>query len=149
MIACPSDAQLRAFHDGSLSDPELDAVAAHLSDCPTCEAVISRIESGPNNDPLHAGFRAMRSDGLAKTPWDPALTPFTPPARCGRYELRDQLGYGGMGVVYRAWDPELKRFAAVKVLRAGEAARPDDLARFQREAELLARLRHPNLVEVF
>ena len=68
MIACPSDAQLRAFHDGSLSDPDLDAVAAHLSGCPACEAAISRIESGPVADPLQAGFRALRSGMLSDTP---------------------------------------------------------------------------------
>jgi WD40 repeat protein len=147
--ACPTDHQLREFHDGSLSEPELDAIANHLAGCSTCEAAISRIEAGPATDALHVGFRALRSD-LYATAVDPSVPIVAaPPQRCGHYELRDRVGVGGMGVVYRAWDPRLKRFAAVKVLRAGGDARPDELSRFQREAELLARLRHPNLVEVY
>jgi tetratricopeptide (TPR) repeat protein len=72
--------------------------------------------------------------------------------RLGRYELRQQLGAGGCGVVYTAWDPELGREVAIKLLLpAGDpfdevtAAR----ARLLREAQALARLRHRNVVEVF
>lgn len=60
-----------------------------------------------------------------------------------RYELRDPLGRGGMGTVYRAYDRQLGRFVAVKVFAAGEAG---DDARRRAEATALARLSHPNLV---
>jgi tetratricopeptide (TPR) repeat protein/predicted Ser/Thr protein kinase len=64
----------------------------------------------------------------------------------GRYVVIEQLGRGGMGVVYRAYDPELDRSVAIKVLRA---ARTDQArARLLREAQALARLTHPNVVAV-
>jgi len=65
----------------------------------------------------------------------------------GRYELREEIGRGGMGVVYRAHDRELQRDVALKVLRAGADA--GDLARrLQREARVLASLEHPGMVPV-
>lgn len=59
-------------------------------------------------------------------------------ARAGAYEILGLLGAGGMGEVYRARDPRLKRDIALKMLPASVAADPDRLARFQREAEVLA-----------
>ena len=69
--------------------------------------------------------------------------------RIGRYEVLDTLGEGGMGVVYRAWDPELGREVAIKVVLSWAQHQPDVLARFIREAQVVARLRHPNVVTVF
>ena len=63
------------------------------------------------------------------------------------YELLDELGRGGMGVVYRARDPRLGREVALKVL-APERASPEARARFRREAQALARLEHPHVVKV-
>ena len=65
--------------------------------------------------------------------------------RIGAYEIVSSLGAGGMGEVYRAVDTELKREVAVKILPAAFAFDPDRLARFQREAELLASLSHSNI----
>jgi serine/threonine-protein kinase len=74
-----------------------------------------------------------------------ALAPGT---RIGPYEITAPLGVGGMGEVYRATDTNLKRQVAIKVLPAALAADPDRLARFQREAEVLARLNHPNIAHI-
>ncbi len=68
--------------------------------------------------------------------------------RFGRYDLRGELGSGGMGVVYRAWDPSLSREVALKVLRGGQMASEEAILRFGREARSAARLRHPNIVAV-
>src|SRR5215203_2143208 len=65
--------------------------------------------------------------------------------RLGPYEIVAPLGAGGMGEVYRARDPRLKRDVALKVLPAEFARDPDRLARFQREAELLATINHQNI----
>ncbi len=68
----------------------------------------------------------------------------------GRYTVRGLLGRGGMGEVYLAHDPELDRLVAIKVIRTGVAERsPEARARFQREAQAMARLSHPNVVTVY
>jgi serine/threonine protein kinase len=74
-----------------------------------------------------------------------ALAPNT---RLGPYEITSQIGAGGMGEVYRARDSKLKREVALKVLPADVAADRERLARFQREAEVLASLNHPNIAHI-
>jgi len=71
----------------------------------------------------------------------------------GRYVVLDRLGAGGMAVVYAAWDPELDRKVALKLLRPADAAEDDATAeegrlRLIREAQAMARLAHPNVVAV-
>jgi serine/threonine-protein kinase len=75
-----------------------------------------------------------------------ALTPGT---RLGPYEITAPLGVGGMGEVYRATDTNLKRQVAIKVLPSAVAADAERLARFQREAEVLAALNHPNIAHLY
>ena len=75
-----------------------------------------------------------------------ALTPGT---RLGVYEVTAQIGEGGMGQVYRATDTKLKRQVAIKILPPSLAADADRLARFQREAEVLASLNHPHIAAIY
>ena len=75
-----------------------------------------------------------------------ALSPGT---RFGPYEVTAQIGVGGMGEVYQATDTNLKRAVAIKVLPAPVAADAERLARFQREAEVLAALNHPNIAAIY
>ena len=72
-----------------------------------------------------------------------------PGARLGSYEILAPIGKGGMGEVYRAKDTKLKREVAVKVLPAAFANDPARMARFQREAEVLASLNHPNIAQIY
>ncbi|MHC4778946.1 MAG: serine/threonine-protein kinase, partial [Planctomycetota bacterium] len=82
---------------------------------------------------------------------DSANGPKPPPSRTlGPYEIKEEAGRGGMGVVYRAFDTKLKRTVALKVLIAGEDASEEAIARFRREGEAVARLgHHPNIVPVY
>ena len=76
----------------------------------------------------------------------PALTPGR---RLGRYEILSTLGAGGMGEVYRARDSKLKRDVAVKVLPGYVSGDPEFLSRFEREANAVAALSHPNILSIF
>jgi serine/threonine protein kinase len=75
-----------------------------------------------------------------------ALAPGT---RLGVYDITAPIGEGGMGQVYRATDTKLKRQVAIKILPPSLAADADRLARFQREAEVLASLNHPNIAAIY
>jgi hypothetical protein len=71
-----------------------------------------------------------------------------PGTRLGQYEVQDLIGQGAMGVVYRAYHVQLERTGAVKVLQ-GIAPDTDSTARFRHEAQAIAQMRHPNIVNVF
>ena len=73
----------------------------------------------------------------------------TPGTRLGSFEIAVLIGVGGMGEVYRATDTNLKRPVAIKVLPQSVSGVPDRLARFQREAEALASLNHPNIAQIY
>ena len=73
----------------------------------------------------------------------------SPGTRLGPYEVTAQIGVGGMGEVYRATDTNLKRAVAIKVLPESVAGDAERLARFQREAEVLASLNHPNIASIY
>jgi serine/threonine-protein kinase len=67
----------------------------------------------------------------------------------GEYEVLEELGRGGMGIVFKARHLELKRLVALKTILSGSMATPEERARFRREAELAANLDHPNIVPIF
>ncbi|HYM26326.1 MAG TPA: protein kinase, partial [Vicinamibacterales bacterium] len=73
----------------------------------------------------------------------------SPGTRLGAYEIAGSVGAGGMGEVYRAHDARLERDVAIKILPIGVAADPDRLARFEREARVLASLNHPNIAAIY
>ncbi len=88
-------------------------------------------------------------DDRAIATYNPRSVDLVPGTRLGPYEIVSALGKGGMGEVYRATDTSLKRNVALKVLPAAVAGDARRLARFQREAELLAGLSHANIAAVY
>src|SRR5256885_420450 len=73
----------------------------------------------------------------------------TPPSTIAHYRITGKLGEGGMGAVYRATDTKLNRAVAIKVLPEVFAQDPDRMARFHREAQVLASLNHPNIAAIY
>src|SRR3984957_8469812 len=140
-------------------EPELAAKAMF---CPTCGLRLYSASQtsdrpapaprfvGNSQDatPLHSGdiWRLNRSslDGAVPIP---TIQPNDIEAIPG-YELLGILGRGGMGIVFRARKLSLKRQVALKMILTGRHARPADRTRFQREAEAVARLQHPNIVQI-
>lgn len=83
--------------------------------------------------------RSMEADSSPPRPSDP-------PRRIGRYDICEEIGRGGMGIVYGGYDESLRRLVAIKVLRTDLAARPDE--RFINEAKAMASLKHDHIVRV-
>ncbi len=124
---CLERARAAALVLGQLPPLEAVSIRRHLEQCKTCEALVSAIEG------QLAGETA--SDSLD-------LLPLT--QRVDRYVVLSELGRGGMGQVFSAYDPKLNRRVALKVLLRGL-----DDAQLLREAQALAQLSHPNVVQVF
>jgi tetratricopeptide (TPR) repeat protein len=116
---CPDDVELAGFVERTLSAARRDAVAAHVDGCAACRETIAHVVATADDDRRELG----------------------------RYRLDRELGRGGMGVVWQAWDPALERAVAIKLL-VPEAAGEHHAARLLREARALARLQHPNVVAV-
>ncbi len=91
---------------------------------------------------------AARVRGAVEAAMFGAALEQSPAAKLGRFSLLERVGTGGMGMVYSAWDPELDRKVAIKVVRSGLAG-PDAMSRLIDEARTLAKLRHPNVVTIY
>src|SRR5436309_2900539 len=70
------------------------------------------------------------------------------PRHLGKYELRESLACGGQGEVWKAFDTQLRRYVAIKQLHADMQSDPDFASRFEREAQFIASLHHPNIVQI-
>ena len=111
-------------------------IKEHLAECPTCQA---------KADEYNAGISALAE---ACTPRIDAPPPAIPD-RIGHYTIISQLGAGGMGIVYAAKQQTPERVVAIKVIRGGAAADEYHVRLFRREAQTLARLKHPSIAAVY
>src|SRR5436190_2850075 len=97
----------------------------------------------------NGAYEELTSSVLRSRAYTHVNVALTPGTRLGIYEIAEQIGAGGMGEVYRATDTNLKRSVAIKALPASVAGDADRLARFRREAEVLAALNHPNIAAIY
>jgi len=100
----------------------------------------------PTPDPQTDARGSIRARGQAARTEAALFDRPVPPVTAGRFIVIEKIGAGGMGVVYRAFDPELERVVALKVL---DRVLRSDATRIQKEARALARLNHPNVVAVY
>lgn len=138
MTPCPDENELLEWEQGRLSADAEARLEVHLDQCAECCAVVAGLK----------GQGALAEEALESlAPPGPGVPP-RPGARVGRYVLLRRVGEGGMGVVFAAYDPDLDREVALKLLKPGAVEDAEARGRLVREAQALARLSHPNVVIV-
>jgi serine/threonine protein kinase len=156
---CPSADALSRFVEDALAASERLAIETHLDECDDCRSTVAMLaraasaERRSSEDIVTEASippEALEDTALASTAPGPVRTQLTKGTKVGRYVIGDRLGMGGMGVVYAARDPDLDRDVAIKVLRSDFArSNPDAAQRIAREAQAMARISHPNVVNVY
>ena len=179
MTSCPSDEKLASLLADRLSAAECDALAAHIEKCASCQAKLARLsESSDANAWRPAtqtppcceveegiiGRLKLARPSMAFSAANPSDTPtldiaqgrprtsatfdFDIPSVPG-YEIIEILGRGGMGVVFKARQLALQRMVALKMFQDWAHADEKELTRFRAEADVIARLQHPNIVQIY
>ncbi len=140
-MSCISEGDVLARADGLLGREAQQVIDQHLSGCPSCRALVAALmkSSGVWSQPPTGVALSSHGAGGRVDP----ETPLERGMRLGRYLILELLGAGSSGRVYSAYDPELRRHVALKLLRES-----DDQGRLLHEAQALARLHHPNVVAV-
>ena len=136
-VPCPEPDELARFADGQSTAEESEAISRHIDTCTACREVLVT---------------------LARTS-NPQVAPAPPPADdlpekgavIGRYVVLDLKGVGGMGILVSAYDSQLDRKVALKLVRPDleHKGGADSRTRLIREAQLMARVRHPNVLSVY
>jgi hypothetical protein len=132
---CPGDETVGAYVAGGLADATRSDFEQHLDTCSTCQELVASLARANAPTADASGEAPAGEPGARKT--------------LGRYVIETVLGAGGMGVVYRAHDPELGRPIALKVVRPLHGqAQTHARARLVREARAMAKIAHPNVIVV-
>ena len=148
---CLDDNTAIEFMEGLCTPQQVAAIERHMDGCALCRQLLSELvrDSAFASPPLpsespspHTGPWASAEERLVEARLERGRS-------VGRYLLLDRMGVGGMGVVFSAYDPELDRKVAVKLLRVAAANSREGQARLLREAQAMARLQHPNVLAVF
>ncbi len=133
MSPCPSPETLGRLANASSSASNFLAMEAHVETCPDCQGVLERL--------------AVHSSACEDCKPERFPLGEQPPTIPG-FVIERELGRGGMGVVYQAWQPQLARRVAIKVVSGGIAVGADDRRRWLREAQAIGQVRHRNVVQL-
>lgn len=144
--SCPEAAELGLFAAGRFTDDDMARVAAHLDTCASCWRLV---ESRPPDEAFCDDVRwAARLEAETSIEVNVSLERLN--ALLLDYEVLEEIGRGGMGIVFKARHLRLNRIVALKILPALFAiVRSDAVARFRREAALAARLEHTNIIVIY
>jgi tRNA A-37 threonylcarbamoyl transferase component Bud32 len=174
-MPCPSVEDMRAFSAGKLPTATFSQIAAHVEDCADCDALLQAFDAAA--DVLVAVLRQRKSRTISLGPPPQEILTIARGAldgstsetselsidagrkyalklaagdcRLGKFQLQAELGAGSFGYVFRARDTELNRTVALKIQRAGSLADAEEAARFHREAQSAAQLKHPGIVSLY
>jgi hypothetical protein len=141
MDRCPTLDDLNRLGHDSLDSHEFAAIEAHVDRCDACRATLEGLAGSEETE-----FRTGMGMGVGVGHvWHGPSSPIEVPG----FEIQAELGRGGMGVVYAAWEPRLARRVAIKIVGGGPTIRSSQRARWLYEAQAIGRVRHPNVVRVY
>jgi eukaryotic-like serine/threonine-protein kinase len=168
MDCCSGDKLLTQLVEEQLDQAQAESIIAHVETCNSCQERLRQLTSeschymqwgyfgNDGSTPWHDDVRLESARGVPQR-----TAGLVPPGAQSRgmgsdagfpaiegYDFLAELGHGGMGVVFKARQHRLSRLVAVKMIRAGSLAKPEDLARFRIEAETVANLRHVNIIQI-
>ena len=173
MGSCPRLENLECLLREELTGPERGLVEAHVEDCACCQEALHHLAQGvPGPEPGHLAValadpgspdangeaealiqepkKRVSSPGLDEQHRSPSgLSESAALPEVESYEILGEVGRGAVGVVYRVRDRALNRLVALKVIQAGPHLSPEARRRFKVEGQAIARLKHPNIVQVY
>jgi len=147
-VECLDDNVVSEFVSGALPPSLLTKVEGHLAGCRDCRDLVAAMaqDAIADSNVKTVKHEKMSASQVAELP----KKSLSVGDRVGRFLVLSTLGTGGMGVVFAAYDPQLDRKVALKLLRSGlQLATKDARKRLQREAQAIAQLSHPNVVGVY
>jgi tetratricopeptide (TPR) repeat protein/predicted Ser/Thr protein kinase len=136
-MACPAEEALAELVSGSMPADRRASVLEHVAECESCRFVLVQLaQSDDATDDTHPLTAENDAREIERG------------TQLGRYVIVEKLGAGGMGVVYAAYDPQLDRKVALKLLRSGWDQGGEARARLLREGQVMARLQSPQVITV-